>query len=98
MENMHDFISCFVYEVVKEHDWTMPKYNSEEYSSYTEYECECLDVGHEYEYDVAEMAIERMIKTGGITQEQIEKLGDKITDIVWDMIASAILENMSEEV
>lgn len=98
MKNKHEFIRDFVNEVVKEHDWTMPKYNNEEYSSYTEYECECLDVGHEYEYDIAEIAIERMVKAGKITQDQVEELGDEITDIVWDIVASAILANMSEEV
>lgn len=98
MKNKHEFIRDFVHEVVKEHDWTMPKYNNEEYSSYAEYECECLDVGHEYEYDIAETAIERMIKAGKITQAQVEELGDEITDIVWDIVASAILANMSEEV
>lgn len=98
MKNKHEFIRDFVYEVVKEHDWTMPEYSEEKYSNYTEYECECLDVGHEYEYDIAEIAIERMIKAGKITQEQAKELGDEISDIVWDIVASAILANMSEEV
>ena len=97
MKNKHEFIRDFVHEVVKEHDWTMPEYSEEKYSNYTEYECECLDVGHEYEYDIAEIAIKRMVKAGKITQEQVEGLGDEITDVVWDIVASAILANMSEE-
>lgn len=91
-------IKEFVSEVVREHDWTMPPYNKEDYDNYGEYECDCLDIGHDYELDIAELAIERMIKAGKITQDQVEELGDEISDVVWETIVFAVLRNMDKEV
>lgn len=90
-------VEAFVWEVVKEHDWVMPQYSAKEYDNYSEYECECFDIGHDYEYDVAENVVERMIKAGQITQEQVEELSDVISELVWDTIVLAIRRNMSEE-
>ena len=97
IKHEHRFIVDYVQEVVNRYDWTMPEYSEEEHGCQTVYECECLDIGHEREYDIAEIVIANMIKDGKITQDQVEKLEDVISDIVWDIVASEILANMSEE-
>jgi hypothetical protein len=93
----HNFIQDFVYGVVKEYDWTMPKYSKEEYGDYNEYECECYDIGHDYECEIAEIAVDRMVRAGKLSQQEVEDCGDEISEIVWNEISKYIIANMDKE-
>jgi hypothetical protein len=93
----YDFIPDFVHSVVKEYDWTMPKYNKEEYGDYNEYECECLDIGHDYEYEIAEIAVDRMVRASRLSRQEAQNCGDEIGEAVWDEISKYIIANMDKE-
>ena len=55
MNKVKRLLQFTAFEVVKEHDWTMPKFSEAEYGDFNTYECECLDIGHDYESDIAEI-------------------------------------------
>ena len=93
----YDFIPDFVHGVVKEYDWTMPKYNQEEYGNYNEYECECYDIGHDYEYEIAEIAVDRMVRASRLSRQDAQNCGDEISEAVWNEIVKYIVANMDKE-
>lgn len=79
-------------EVVAQYDWTMPKYNSDEYDNYDDYESDCLDLGHERRGEIYGTVIKRLIEDGKIPEGD-ESYYEVIDETVWDEITTYICRN-----
>lgn len=91
-------IECFAYEAVKEYDWSMNPYIAEDYNyDYTEYENECMDIGHDYREDIECLVKERLIKAGKLSENE-EQYNDAISEIVWNEISGAISSNVGSNI
>lgn len=82
-------------EVVSQYDWTMPKYNSDEYSDYNDYDSDCLDIGHERRSEICCAVIKRLVEKGKIPEGD-ESYYEVIDETVWDEITNCICKNQDE--
>lgn len=91
MPDIKKLMENVAFEVVKEHDWEMPKFSEDKYDDFSEYECDCLDIGHDYEPDIAAIVCERIIKNNeGILLETLKAYEDFLSGIIWQFISDAI--------
>lgn len=89
-------INEVTHEVVGTYDWTMPRYNADEYDSYDDYESDCLDVGHERRAEICGKVIEQLkdcsaIKPGDETYYEV------IDETVWDEITNCICKKQDDK-
>lgn len=83
-------------EVVGEYDWTMPKYNTDEYDDYNEYDSECHDIGHERRSEICGATIRRLVEASRIPEGD-ESYYELIDETVWDEITNCICKNMDDK-
>lgn len=91
-----ELIEHMAHEVVGTYDWTMPKYDANEYDNYNDYDSDCLDIGHERRAEICGKVIEQLkdcsaIKPGDETYYEI------IDELVWEEITNCICKKQDPE-
>lgn len=89
-------IAIFTPEEVRKYDWSMPVYNPSEYDNFSEYESECLDVGHERRGEICGLVIDRLRKASAINADD-DSYFEMIDEEVWNEITNHITRNMSKD-